>query len=455
MRSLALKLTLAFVLVGLTGALLIAVLVRFGTQREFDRLVLDQNQKQIAARLTAYYLVNGSWAGVENLFLARLQELPNLEIDPRGETRRILFLLADKEGHVIFSGSPLFRNRTLSKAQLKRGFELVANGETIGWLVFVPALDRWRADTPEGQFLLTVNRGITLSALAAIGVALVLGSFLAYTLTRTLRELTAATQALAAGELGRQVPVRSDDELGTLAAAFNQMSARLAQSVQLRRQMTANIAHDLRTPLSVIQGYTEALAEGKLQPSPEMLQVIHDETRHLSRLVEDLRTLSLADSGELPLLKQEIDPAELLQRLANAYRGQAQAREIDLQVQAAAGQALVQVDVERMMQVLGNLVSNALRYTPAGGAITLSMHNSPGKVELVVADSGPGISPEDLPFIFERSYRGEKARQQDGAAGLGLSIARSLVEAQGGQIRAESHPGKGAAFIVALPASSE
>jgi signal transduction histidine kinase len=185
-----------------------------------------------------------------------------------------------------------------------------------------------------------------------------------------------------------------------------------------------------------------------------MLQVIHDETRHLSRLVEDLRTLSLADSGELPLLKQEIDPAELLQRLANAYRGQAQAREIDLHVQAAAGQALVQVDVERMMQVLGNLVSNALRYTPAGGAITLSMHNSPGKVELVVADSGPGISPEDLPFIFERSYRGEKARQQDGAAGLGLSIARSLVEAQGGQIRAESHPGKGAAFIVALPASS-
>jgi signal transduction histidine kinase len=453
MRSLALKLTLAFLLVGLTGALLIAGLVRFGTQREFDRLVLDQNQQQIAARLTAYYQLNGSWQGVESLFQARLPDFPNSGIDPRGEARRILFLLADADGRVIFSGSPLFRNRTLSKAQLKQGLELTAGGETAGWLVFTPAVDRWRNDTPEGQFLLTVNRGITLSALAGISVALVLGGILAYTLTRTLRELTTATQALTAGELGRQVPVRSRDELGVLASAFNQMSSRLAQSVQLRRQMTADIAHDLRTPLSVIQGYSEALADGKLHPSPEMLQVIHDETRHLSRLVEDLRTLSLADSGELPLLKQEIDPAELLQRLGKAYRGQAQAKNIDLQVQAQTGLALLQVDVERMMQVLGNLVSNALRYTPANGAITLAMRKTAEFVELVVSDSGSGIPPEDLPFIFERSFRGEKARQQDGATGLGLSIAKSLVDAQGGHIRVDSRPGEGTAFTISLPAT--
>lgn len=453
MRSLAVKLSLAFLLVGLTGALLIAVLVRIGTQREFDRLVLDQNQQQIAARLIAYYQVTGGWGGVEELFQGRLPNLNNPDFDPRGEARRILFLLADRDGRVIFSGSPLFNNRTLSKAQLRQGLELVSNGETAGWLVFTPAVDRWRADTPEGQFLLTVNRGITFSALAAVGLALVLGSILAYTLTRTLRELTTATQALAQGELGRQVPVRSQDELGALASAFNQMSARLAQSVQLRRRMTADIAHDLRTPLSVIQGYSEALADGKLQPSPEMLQVIHDETRHLSRLVEDLRTLSLADSGELPLLKQEIDPFELLQRLANAYRGQAQAKQIELQVQAAPGQATLQVDVERMVQVLGNLVSNALRYTPGGGAIILAMRKAPGNVELVVTDTGPGIPPDDLPYIFERSYRGEKARQQDGATGLGLSIAKSLVEAMGGRIRAESKPGEGAAFTISLPAS--
>ncbi len=253
--------------------------------------------------------------------------------------------------------------------------------------------------------------------------------------------------------MGYQVEVRSQDELGELAESFNLMSAELEHSNRLRRKMTADIAHDLRTPLSVIMGYTEALNDGKLEATPGMFDVLHTETQHLSRLVDDLKTLSLADAGELPLVTQRIAPEVLLKRTASAYRVQADGQEIAIQVEAAPGLPEIEVDVERMVQVLGNLMSNALRYTPAGGRITLTAGRSGEQVWLSVVDNGEGIPPEDLPYIFERSYRGDKARQHpEGESGLGLSIAKSLVEAQGGTINAASEAGKGTTFTIYLPA---
>ena len=454
MRSLALKLTLAFLLVGLTGAVLVAVFVRYRTQREFDRLVLDQNQQALVTNLTRYYQATGSWRGLEAALRSQQDDgSPFRGPNPRMEMLRSLFVITDADGVVIFGGRPGLAGRRLSNRELNSGVPLEVGGETIGWLVFTPAIDRWQPGTPEGNFLRAVNQATLLSAVAATGIALLLGSFLAYTLTRTLRELTAATKEVAKGRLGYQVQVHSQDELGELAASFNEMSSELERSNQLRRKMTADIAHDLRTPLSVIMGYTEALNDGKLQPNPEMFDTLHAETQHLSRLVDDLKTLSLADAGELPLVSQRIAPAVLLKRTASAHRVQAEQQDITIQVENAPGLPEIDVDVERMVQVLGNLMSNALRYTPPGGQITLASGQTGEQVWLSVADNGEGVPAEDLPYIFERSYRGDKARQHpEGESGLGLSIAKSLVEAQGGTISAASKTGTGTTFTIYIPA---
>jgi signal transduction histidine kinase len=240
--------------------------------------------------------------------------------------------------------------------------------------------------------------------------------------------------------------------LGTLATSFNQMSADLAQINQSRRQMTADIAHDLRTPLTVILGYTEALSDGKLNGSAEMYAVMHKEAQQLQRLIEDLRTLSLADAGELPLNQQQTDVGELLTRTAVAHQVQAQEQGITLHLQLPPNLPTLFIDPDRIAQVLGNLMRNALRHTPPGGVITLTAVCHPHAIHLSVADTGSGINPTDLPHIFQRFYRGEKSRQQqEEESGLGLAIAKSLVHAHHGTITADSTLGKGATFTISLP----
>ena len=325
------------------------------------------------------------------------------------------------------------------------------DGQVVGWLLADRSNAHLPPDVPEEAFLRNVSQAILFGALIALALAVLVGALLARALTRPLRELTHATLAIARGELGYQVKARSDDELGDLVDSFNQMSADLAQSNQARRQMTADIAHDLRTPLSILLGYTEALSDGKLQGSEEIYTVMHREAGHLKRLIDDLRTLSLADSGELTLEKQTIQPAALLQRAAAAHQALASEKEVHILVEATENLPDLQVDPERMAQVLGNLLTNALRYTPQQGEINLRAAAKTGHVRLEVQDSGAGIAAEDLPYVFNRFYRGNKSRQQNGEAGLGLAIAKSLVEAHGGTIEAESKPGEGTTFTIQLP----
>jgi signal transduction histidine kinase len=306
---------------------------------------------------------------------------------------------------------------------------------------------------PELEFLSRVNRAIVVSALVAMLLALLIGATLASTISRPVRELTAATKALAGGDLGHQVPVRTDDEVGELAQSFNQMSADLARSNQIRKQMTADIAHDLRTPLSVILGYSEALADGKLPGNVETYGAMHLQAQHLSRLIDDLRTLSLADAGQLSLQRREVDPLDLLEHTALANLPQAEARRITLNVQGERGTVIL-VDPDRLVQVLGNLVGNALRHTPDGGTVTLSTEPSGGQICMQVRDNGSGIAPNDLPHVFDRFYRADQSRTGDGSSGLGLAIARSLIEAHGGQISVTSETGHGSCFTVCLPAVS-
>jgi signal transduction histidine kinase len=321
----------------------------------------------------------------------------------------------------------------------------------VGWLYLRFA--RVPAGSPEQEFLQRTSRAIVLGILFATVMAMILGLILARTLSRPIRALIAATRAMAQGAFGTQVDIRTKDELGELGAAFNQMSTELARSMQLRRQMTADIAHDLRTPLSVILGYTEALNDGKFAGDASIYGILHDEAQHLSRLIDDLRLLSLADAGELPLQRHLTPARELLDRAAAAHRVQAEQKGVRLRVAAAEILPRVDVDPERMQQVLGNLVSNALRYTAAGGEIQLRGDVVDGQVTLAVQDSGSGIPADELPFIFERFYRGDRSRQSNsGESGLGLPIAKSLVEMHKGEISVASGLEQGTTVTIVLPA---
>ncbi len=291
--------------------------------------------------------------------------------------------------------------------------------------------------------------------LVALLTALAIGIILARTLTRPARELTAALHRVAGGELRQAVHVRSHDELGELTAAFNRMSADLALANEQRRQMTADIAHELRTPVTVLAGYLEGLRDGVLSPTPERFAVLYDSAAHLRRLIEDLRTLSLSDAGELTLSRQPVEPGALLRRIAEVYQHQAEQQGVALRVETQDDLPPLNLDSERMVQVLSNLVSNALRYTPTGGSITLSARRAPQGTALSVRDTGQGIRPDALPHVFDRFYRADRSRaQSQGESGLGLPIARALVEAHGGTISVASQMGQETVFTILLPDAS-
>jgi signal transduction histidine kinase len=237
--------------------------------------------------------------------------------------------------------------------------------------------------------------------------------------------------------------------LGDLAAAFNQMSADLARANELRRQMTADIAHDLRSPLSVMAGYLEALRDGVLQPSAARFETMYQEAQHLQHLVEDLRTLSLADAGELALNLESVPPQRVLAQAAAAHRHQADQQQVDLSIVTDPSLPTIHIDRYRMAQVLGNLITNALRHTGAGDSIVLSATQERSHVVLSVRDTGTGIAPDKLPRIFDRFYRQDEARQaHEGESGLGLAIAKSLIDLHGGAISVESTVGEGTTFSI-------
>lgn len=451
MRSLTIKLILAFLVISLTVAALGAFFAWRVTTHEFQTFVVDRIQDDFIAMVSSYYQEHGSWLGILKKYPPRP---PLQQIQPQDPGNQqpapISFTLVDQTGIVLLPSGPYRPHDRVSADVLSEGTPVEIEGQIVGAVLItgkVPELN-----PVEQRYLKRTNQALLLAALSATGIALILGILLARSLTRPLRELTTATRAVARGDLEQQVAVRSQDELGELTAAFNQMSTDLARATQSRRQMTADIAHDLRTPLTVIGGYLESMHDGVLQPTPERLEMMQTEVGHLKRLVDDLRTLSLADAGSLTLNKIEITPKALLLRVTDIYQLLAEKIEVSLTARISPDLPLVCVDEERLVQVLGNLVSNALRYTPKGGQIIVEAKGSDDSVLLSVQDTGIGITAEDLSRIFERFYRVDQSRRQnEGESGLGLSIARSIIEAHGGTIAVESEMGRGTKFTITLP----
>jgi signal transduction histidine kinase len=452
MRSLSLKLVLAFLAVSITGTLISGFFAVRITARQVNSFVISQEQSLLVDYLVNYYESQGSWSRIGERFpRLRNPEFPRQSGPPGQPRTQLRGLLLDADGRVVRADFDYAAGSFPPLSVVESGVPLELDGERIGTLVLDP--DAAALTVAQRDLLSRITLLLVLGAGGGTLVALLLSVILAQTLTRPLRELTAATRAVARGNLAQEVPVRSQDELGTLAASFNQMSADLSRASAARRQMTADIAHDLRTPLSVILGYAESLKDGVLEATPDVFEVMHAEALQLSRLIEDLRTLSLADAGELSLALESTTSGELLAHAAAAHRAQAAEQRIALVVDVADDAPAMRVDPLRMDQVLTNLVSNALRYTPAGGTITLRAQSHAHGLRMSVSDTGPGIPPDALPHVFDRFFRAESSRRQDdgGASGLGLAIARSIVQAHGGTLRVESPPGSGATFHIDLP----
>lgn len=450
MRTLAAKLSFAFLSVSLTGIALVALFAGIIVRTESNTFLNAFNQEAILNRLADYYAANNGWQSAAQQ--VDTSPLPQLEWG-RG------YFVTDVSGQIVIPAPLSGSHMQIPSQQLRRAVPILVDGEIVGYFLGREpppnANNNFDPDRAQFDFLRRVNQTLILAALGAAGISLIMGVLLARSLTHPLQELTHATRAVAQGDLALQVPVRSQDELGELAASFNQMNTQLARARDQRQQMTADIAHDLRTPLSIILGHSEALHEGILPPTPDTFYIIHDEAKRLSRLVEELRTLSLAEAGELPMSPRPVSPAALLERAFIAYTPQAQKHAISLTLQAPPDLPEVNADPDRLAQVLDNLLNNALRFTPAGGQITLGATAVKQAVRLWVQDSGPGIPAAELEHVFNRFYRGDKARQrQEGGSGLGLAIARSIVENHHGRIWAASAAGQGATFTIELPTAA-
>ncbi|MBE2224060.1 MAG: HAMP domain-containing histidine kinase [Anaerolineae bacterium] len=470
MHSLRLKLILTFLVISVTGTLLTTVIVSRFNERALNEFIQEQEQAALVAELLAYYETNGSWQGAAQTAYGDVlpdaaepkqnDPVPQPDSQEPGQStpaqqavRPPPFALADETGVIIIPNRQFQTGSVVPNEMLADGLPLAVDGVQVGTLLMY---DEPPPRNPaEEAFAAKTNQALFIGALGATAVAIILAIIMSRTLTRPLRELAAASREMAQGNLQQEVPVRTKDELGELALAFNQMSADLTYANQSRQQMTADIAHDLRTPLTVLSGYLEAMEDGTLAPTPARLQMMQQEVDVLMRLVADLRTLSLADAGQLALHYEPVDIGELLAQVQAVYAHQAAQQNVTIEVKTAYSE-LIELDSARMRQALGNLVSNALRYTPAGGVITLAAAPTEDqKLQLSVADTGSGIPEADLPHIFNRFYRGDLSRQEgQGESGLGLAIVKSLVTAHGGEIAVASRPGAGTIFTILLPRAS-
>ncbi len=405
-------------------------------------------EQQLLQDLADYYQQKQSWGGSDRLLLAaQAQNFLNQDFG-----RTPAFFLTDANETVIYHlksdrvGKPLRRIKETELAPIRVG------DQTVGYLGTVPFVTLLPDGPPD--FAALLGRSLLTAAVVAGLGGILFGIFMSRSLTAPLNSLAAAARDIGARNLSRRVEERGSDEMVAVARAFNEMAAGLEESEQLRRNLLADTAHELRTPLSVLQGNLRAILDEVYPLNQEEMVRLYDHTRFLSRLVNDLHELAQAEARQLPLDFQPTDLTHLVQTTADTFRPSAEAKGVSLKTELPAELPLCPVDTARLTQVLQNLLANALRHTPAGGVITVRAQSDSTTVALSIEDTGEGIPPEHLPYVFDRFYRTDPARSRDrGGAGLGLAIARAIVEAHGGQIAVTSEgvSGKGSTFTIQLP----
>ena len=443
-HSLRWRLLLSFVLVIAVALGMTAFFASRAANNQVERFK-DRTETQRSERLTTMlsreYTQSKGWHGVQ-IMLEQVGELHSqrvVVVSPAG------LVLADSSRSMV--GLPI---RGYVKSERK--LAVVGPAGRLGTILFNPEPLAGEPAAPNSENNLpSINNFLIWSGILAAGLAIILTFFLSRRILAPAESLAAAARGLAQGDFTRRVDVRSRDEVGELGRTFNAMAEELERTEEVRRSLVADVAHELRTPLSNIRGYLEAIRDGLVKADEGTLDSMYEEVTLLTRLIEDLQDLALAESGQLSLYTQPCDLVELARKAVAAVQPQAEARSITVGT-SALSDAPVQVDPERISQVLRNLLVNAANYTSPGGSIHVGVYATEKGIEVSVEDTGPGIPQEELPYVFERFYRVDKSRSRaTGGVGLGLTIAKRLVEAHGGRITVLSQEGKGSTFAFTLP----
>lgn len=441
--SLQFRLIVAFTLVLALALGSISWYVGFAAQREVERLQQEVEKgraKRIEQLVSQYYSARRGWTDLQ----------PTVE--QAGALYGWRIVVTDSQGQVVGDshmrfGMPPRRPRQDSI------FPILSGGSAVGSLSIAPSdAPEIAPEPPFSQLVSAVQRSLLWTGLAAGAAGILLVSFISRRILSPVRLLSSAARGLGQGDLSRRVPATGRDEVGQMARTFNSMADSLEKAEHQRRNLVADVAHELRTPISNIQGYLEAVKDGLLQPDSATIEIIYQQVLQLAHLVEDLRLLALAEAGALRLNRELDSLPDVLHRSVEAIRPRAEVKGVAVSLDAQPEFPLIEMDRTRIAQVVGNLLENAIQHTPEGGQVAVLAEVTGSAARVTVADTGEGIAPKDIPQVFERFYRVDASRSRaTGGVGLGLTIAKQLVEAHGGTIRAESTPGKGSRLIFELP----
>ncbi|CRK55279.1 sensor histidine kinase [Alloactinosynnema sp. L-07] len=444
------RLAVAFAVIGVGAATLTAVLVNTAFQARFTDYLADQQQArqdQLVTLFAADYRRNDGWNPRSLNQLAATVTMTGSEAEIRGADGGRVWSLSDAD---VDPAMLAMHRAMMGTGELgpSRELPIAVEGTRVGTLVVrvpqgaVPAVDQ--------DFRDSVNQLLTVGSLVAGLVALTFGLVLARRVATPIAELTTAADDLAKGRRDRRVPVTSTDEIGRLSASFNSMADQVEKQDQLRRMFTADVAHELRTPLAILRSQLEAVQDGISKPTPQVITSLHDETVRLSRLVADLETLAAADAATFTLDRRPTSLTALLRELTGALADEF--AEAGLALGTDLDEVTVDGDPVRLRQIATNLLTNARKFVPPGGTVTVTVRDHGDTACLEVSDTGPGIAPEELPRVFDRFYRSPTARA--GGSGIGLAVVAELAAAHGGSADVDSEPGRGTTFRVRLPTTS-
>ena len=466
MNRLWVRLTLAFSVVVLLTVGTIALLADLTAGQAFRQYLSYSDIarfQNLTDSLVEYYQIQGSWDGIEAILdQVRIVSsgMPAPMMGWRPDTlawrdERFQITLADTGGRVVYDGADGQTGRKLTAGERAAAQDLLVEDEVVGRLVISRPVQSAILGPLEQVFVNRLRWLLIGGALLAGVLGVLLGLALSRNLTAPLQRLATAARAVANRDFSRRVEVEGSAEVAEVAQAFNEMTAALAEAERQRQNMVADVAHELRSPLSVLQGNLRAILDDVYPLDKAEISRLYDETLLLARLVGDLRELALADAGQLRLNLRLTDISQLIHSTVENLGLVAEAQEVALTAEMPDELPPVQADPDRLAQVLRNLLINAVRHTPPGGSVTVAATPRADALEIMVADTGEGIAPEDLPHIFDRFWRADFSRARDnrwaGGSGLGLSVAQSLVAAQGGQIWAESTLGEGTTLRLTLP----
>ncbi|MBZ0302087.1 MAG: HAMP domain-containing protein [Anaerolineae bacterium] len=452
MNKLSIRLSLAFALVTWLVIAVIALAMGEAMDRSFRSYVSQRSSEgagaNMAAMLEQYYVDHQGWDGVQAV-IAPGTGSDSQQKEGRGR-RGQNFVLVDPTGMVIAATDVTRIGTQVDVSAQELMLPIQADGQEIAKLILDTPGIQALGDAEE-QFLSNLTTTLLATAVGAGLIAALVGGILAWQFGRPIRQLTAAVRQMAGGDRGEDVAVQGTEEVLELAQAFNHLSRSLVHQETLRQHMAANVAHELRTPVTVLRSRLEAILDDMYPLDKEQIIVAHDQTLHLARLVEDLRQLTLAEAGQIPLERQQIEPGELARRTLDSFMPLALDAEISLKTELAADLPVIKVDVDRIRQVLGNVLANALRHTPTGGTIELRVLRQAKQVRFEISNTGSSLTPEQLEHLFEPFWRADESRNRNGGgSGLGLAIARQLVQLHGGRMWAEQLPDH-LSFVFDLP----